>query len=336
MTLNKASFIDNGPLIGMDLFRTAAYMSGGRYEGVATADALKVRATPVASRGVIVGEGAAFVLNRYLSAPDQAYPVTNIGEETLGSSFFPGVDPVDRSHLVVVTVGDPNYSQVSHPWMPGVVPVGEVDTFQYVRFYVIPNVPAGTKRFESLGSFYPAYALARIDIPGGATNITDAMITDLREIPFPRSVEFIRHMSGPTTAQDLNGQGGTPGEFQNFPNTVIFPVDIPVWATRAYITGFAEGLRCVKAGTGKMRVQFGAIGTTESTNIDEPAPGGGDNGIRVSYNLGGEIAIPAAYRGQTVNIRIEATPNTTASKGFLKALDSSSGQIRVRLAEKAS
>lgn len=334
MTLNKASFIDDGPWLDAGLWRVQAYMAGGRYEGVASADSMQVVPLDVPGNGVKILAGAAMVLNRYQSSPTEAYPVVNIGEELLGPSDMPAQATNDRSHLVCVTVGDPNFSQVGHPWMPAVVPAGEAETFEYVRFFVVQNVPAGTKRFGDLNLHYPAYALARIDIPANTTTVTAARIVDLREIPFPRTTERIEHISGPETANPLNGQGGTPGDYENFPQTVKFTLDIPVWASHAYLTGFVEGLRLSKAGSGKMRIQMGAIGTTNVTNIDEPPPAGASD--RKSYNLGGEIPIPKEYRGTSVVVRIEATPNNTASKGFLSAVAASSGQIRVVLAEKAS
>jgi hypothetical protein len=337
MTFRSASLID-GALVDAAVLRIGSFMAGGRYEGVATGPSLKVKPLTTPGNGVTINAGAGLVVNRYQASPDQAYIVSNVGDVTLGSADMPPVSTSDRSHLVCVTVGDPEFSQVGHPWMPGTIPAGSEETFQYVRPYIIQNVPAGTKSFAELNRSYPAYALARIDIPKNTTTITSAMIVDLRDIPLPRSSERIEHIAGPATKQTLNGESGVAGAYQNFPNSVNFQLDIPLWASRAYITGFVEGVRVVAAGTGKIRVSMGgAVGAaTTSTSIDEAAPGGGSNGIRTSYNLGGEIAIPDAAKGTTVTVRIEATPNTNADKGFLTADSSASGQIRVRLAEQAS
>jgi hypothetical protein len=116
--------------------------------------------------------------------------------------------------------------------------------------------------------------------------------------------------------------------FENFPGVYI-DVDVPDWAVTAKITGFVEGLELTKAGNGALRVAFFSGGATQGTQIGETASSG-----RRSYNLGGKIAVPAAYRGTNKRLRVEGTVNNDASKGFLTSGTGSSGQIQVRFEER--
>ena len=183
MALRNSPLAIDGALIDAATLRIESFMSGGRYGGVSAPGALKVRALAIPGNGVRIAEGAATVPNGYQSEPDQAYVASNVGEHVVPSSAMPPANASARSHLVVVTVGDPEFSQAGHPWMlVSDPPEGEELTFQYVRFHIIQNVPASTKRFSDLGLSYPAYELARLDIPANTTTITQEMIVDLREV----------------------------------------------------------------------------------------------------------------------------------------------------------
>lgn len=334
MTFNSAAWAIDGARISSSLARRQAYAATGGNEGIVSAEDLKVLPLAVPGVGIRISSGSGLVLNRYQgSTINETYTVANEGEHTIASVDMPPSDPAAKSHLVAVTIGDPQFSQSGHPWMLATdPPAGQEETFQYVRPHIIRNVPGGTgpEYADSLG--YPALILARIDVPANTTTITSEMITDLRRLAQPRNSERIEHIDGAANNL-LNGAGGTPGAWENWPNTVYFDLVIPKWATRALVTGFVEGARHTKAGQGKLRVGFVDGGATAATNINEPAPAGVD---RKSYNVGGEIPIPEAYRGTTRRIRIEGTPDNTASKGFLDTDASTSGQIRVRLEEETA
>lgn len=331
MTLRNSPLAIDGARIDSATLRIAAYANGN--EGIISKGDLKVSPLTIPGVGLRVAHGAATVLNRYQSSIDQAYVVSNVNEAIIDSSMMPAPSASFRSHLVVVTVGDPEFSQAGHPWMlSSDPPLGEEETFDYVRFHVIPNVPSSTKTFASLGLSYPAYALARIDVPANTSTITSEMIVDLRRLANPRNTERIEHI--PSATNNLLNGGGTVGNFENWPSTVWFDLEIPEWAVRAKVHGFVEGALHTKAGQGSLRIAFADGGATTITNINESAPANGAD--RKHYNIGGEIAIPASYRGTTRRIRIEGTVANEASKGFLDTDSSTSGLIRVRLEEEAT
>lgn len=324
MTWNSAPWALDGALTNSELARLATYVAVGGAEGVVGVRDLKVEPLATPGGAVRVAAGGALVKNRSTGGAKQTYAVDNNGyDQVTIDSTGAGVG---RSDLVVVRIKDPQYS----PWPAP--PVGTEETYQYVETFVVSNVPGGTKSTSTLnggaGLGYSAVALARIDLPANTAAVTSGMIVDLRNVARPRSIEYIEHLS--STADDVLNP--VAGVYESFPNGVFFDVDVPEWAVVAKVTAFVEGLRLVKAGNGKMRVGFLAGGATSLTNINDSSPSYPD---RRSYNIGGQIAVPADYRGTTRRIRMEGTINDPGYSGFLTTDAASSGQIRVRFEEKA-
>lgn len=333
MTFNSTAWAIDGARTSASLARRQAYASTGGNEGIVSAADLKVSPLAVPGVGLRIAAGSALILNRYQGASiNETYTVANEGEHTMDSTEMPPADPAARTHLVAITIGDPGGSQVGHPWMgSGDPPDGTEETFQYVRPHIIRNVPANSTAAyaDSLG--YPALIIARLDIPANTTTIQASMITDLRTLAQPRNTERVEHIAGAPSNFLNGGDGGTPGVYENWPNTVYIDLAVPKWATRALITGFVEGARLTKAGGGKLRAAFVDGGATPITQVNESAPTTGSD--RKGYNIGGEIAIPEPYRGTTRRLRIEGTPNNTNSKGFLSTDSATTGQLRVRFEE---
>lgn len=324
MTWNSAPWALDGALTNSKLARLATYAAVGGAEGVVGIGDLKVEPLVAPGGAVRVGPGSALVKNRSTGGTNQTYAVDNSGyDQVTIASTGAGVS---RSDLVVARIQDPQYS----PW--AAPPVGTEQTYQYVETFVISNVPAGTTSTSTLnggaGLGYSAVALARIDLPASTSAVTSGMIVDLRKVARPRNIEYIRHLAA--TANDtLNPAVGV---YKVFPAGIVFSVDVPEWAVVAKVTAFTEGLRLAKAGAGKMRVGFVDGGATSITNIGDSAT---TYPARRSYNIGGEIAVPAAYRGTTRSIRMEGTINATADSEFLTTDLNTSGQIRVRFEELA-
>lgn len=333
MTLENAPWALDGAQVTSALARVAEHAALGGAEGIISRADLKVSPLAVPGNGVLVAAGAAAIRNRYLgSDPDQVYVVRDVGGSTLGATFMPATSTSARSHLVCLTIGDPEFSQVGHPWMLATdPPAGTETTFNYVRYFVIPNVGSGVKSFKQLGLNYPAYALARIDMPANTSTVNAAYITDLRDLARPRNSEEIFNADG-ASVNLLNGAGAVAGAYENWPNTAHFDVDVPEWASVAKVFGYVEGAIISKAGTGRLRIAFSDGGASYVTNIDDADTVGTD---RRGYNVGGTIAIPASYRGTTRTIRMEGTPTNTASKGFLSTDAVTGSMIRVRFEEKA-
>lgn len=335
MTFLTAPWAVDGALINSSLARLATYASLGGAEGILQKADLKVSALSTPGHGLQIAVGGVAILNRYQDNPDQAYVAYNPTVHTMNSAEMPASNASARQYLVCTTIGDPEFSQVGHPWMlASDPPAGQENTFVYVRPFLVGPVPAGTKKFSELGLDYPAYALARLEIPANTTTYTNDMIIDLRKLARPRSWEAIAHVAGPGTANPLNGAGGTPGDYERWPNVNVLTVEVPEWAVAAKITGFVEGAKLTKAGQARLRAAVsGTALVTPVTNIDEATPG--SSADRRSYNIGGELDI-RTQAGNTVTFIVEGTPNNTASKGALTTDSATSVQIRVYFEEVAT
>lgn len=314
MTFNASPLAIDGALISSDLVRRGSYAGTSGAEGIVNKGDLKVIPLTVPGVGIQITAGVGLVLNRYQTGSiNETYVASNPTAHVMTAGEMPSVSPSARSFLVCVTIGDPDGTQVGHPWMGAEDPPdGEESTFTYVRPWLI-QCPGGTKEFKELGLHFPALALARIDLPGGSSTITSGMITDLRVLAQPRSLVAINHATA-TSTNDLNGEGGVPLTWERWPGQNIVTVKVPDWAVVAKVTGFVEGAVLTKAGSAVLRAAIAETGgATNMTNIDESGSLG-----RRTYNVGGTIPIPPEIRGTTVNFIIQGTPINTPSKGALK------------------
>lgn len=330
MTLASSPWAVDGARVKSSTARAALFAESGSAEGVGGYSHLKVTALAVPGVGVTIAEGAVLILNRYQSSPNQTYSANNIGPTDLNSTNMPPSSPAAQSHLVCVVIGDPEFSAVGHPFMPATpIPDDQKEDYQYARFFVIPNVPATTKNFAQLGLSYPAYALARIDVPANTSTITNSMIVDLRKIARPRATEEV--FTAASSSSNL--LGNVVGTYENWPPSASFSVDIPDWATTAKIQGFVESAIISKAVNDALRITIVGAGSTAITNINESAPASGTD--RIGWNAGGSVSIPANLRGTTATIKFEGVAWSDASR-FGLATDASTGAlIRVRFEEKA-
>jgi hypothetical protein len=145
----------------------------------------------------------------------------------------------------------------------------------------------------------------------------------------PRSETVQVHLQA-TASDSLNP---AVDAYELFPQGCFVDVDIPSWAVTCKIMGFVEGLRLTKAGNGKLRVAFVNGNATQVTAVDDDAD---TYPVRRSYNVGGEVAVPSAIRGNRgERIRFEGTINNSGSSGFLTTDVSSSGALLIRFEERA-
>lgn len=322
MTLNKAAWAIDGPLISASLARTESYDGS---EGIVAKGDLRVSALDVPGQGVQIAGGAASILNAYQTNPNQAYTITNTGAHVVGSALMPAAAAAQRTFIVAIAVGDPEFSQAGHPFMlASDPPDGEEATFEYVRPIVVLESDFNARS-------YPALALARLVIPANTTVIQNSMLTDLRRLARPRTKVEIAHVEGPGADNNLNGGGGTPGTFERFPNVGVLTVAVPSWAVKAKVSGFIEGVKLSKNGSARFRAYVeGSALATASTNANENNAGSGNE--RRSYNIGGEIDI-RNVAGQTRTFSVEGTPVNEGSKGAFIADGSTSIMLQVYFEE---
>lgn len=327
MTLNNAAWAIDGALSSAALARTGLYASlPGGTEGIVSRTDLKVTQLATPGNGLLISGGAAVVLNRYQTTPNQSYVIVNDGTHTVASSSMPAAVGTEQTYIVAIAVGDKEFSNAGHPFMLATdPPVGEEATFAYVRPVVVLE-----SAFNSRA--YPAIPLARLVVPASTTTFTTAMITDIRTLANPHSKLEIANVVGPGADNPLNGGGGTPGTYERFPNVPVVSVTVPSWAKTAKIMGFVEGLKLTKAGDGKLRAYVeGTSLNTPVTNVDENAAGSGNE--RRAYNFGGEIDV-SSVAGTSKVFSLQGTPNATADKGALVADGQTSVAMQVYFEEK--
>ncbi|GAA4928723.1 hypothetical protein GCM10023224_05000 [Streptomonospora halophila] len=236
-------------------------------------------------------------------------------EETFQGSYFGynvgsaevAINPTAgavRSDLVILRVEDPNIDGT--PW--GHNPA--TDNVYYFR--VIEGV-SGTE--TELPANTTGVVLARIDMPANTAAVEQAYITDLREMMDARRQRTLRVQRGGTKSNGVDwDEAGNivDPDFERWPQH-DWTVTIPSWATQVQVladwdNAFLKPTGST-AGTEDARGQLwiGLLGTEEVTttpsayNFNQTST---TNGYRCSASNKDQIDIPAALRGQTVDVRM--------------------------------
>lgn len=325
MTFDKAAWAIDGPLTKASLARTEAYAALGGAEGIVSSGDLKVLPLATPGAGIRIAAGAGVVLNRYQgTAVNQSYVVTNEGEHVISGAEMPTSSPSTQLFVVGVVVGDPDFNQSGHPFMPTTIPEGDESTFTYVRPKIIPASVFGT--LSGVGSQnWPFLPLAVLTVPASTTTITSSMILDIRTLAQPRS--WLAQGHSVAAAQTLAPAVGTWTQF----GPDVLTVKVPTWAAKAKVMGFVEGARLEKAGLGGIQPYIKSTAlVAASTNISESAPN--TAGARRTYNVGGEIDV-TSVRGSTLTFALRGTINNSGSSGFLKTDTYSSVMLSVYFEE---
>lgn len=323
--------VGGGAELSPAVARLLAFAATGGAEGVAGIYDLKVTALPVPGTSIRTTFGGAVILNRSPGAANQSYvgmnatstdvPVTPTGA---GSA---------RYDLVVARVMDPEYP----PWPEPADPVNG----PYIETHIIENVSSTTRTAAQLNLGYPAIALARLSIPASTATITNAMITDLREVAIPRRVRYVRTMAlGGSSTEDL-----TSSTDEAFPNASLSfaPVDIPEWATAARVTAMWSqamyGPNLVH-GTVYARIGGGASTGTADPKVDTQTVGFRSPDIaspsKTTVMLMDDIAIPSSMRGTTQVAHLRGRRVSAESGAYFRLDDLSSIGLDIEFLESAS
>lgn len=300
MTFENTAWAIDGALLGSSLARRAEYAAVGGAEGIVQKDDLKVTQLAVPGVGILIEAGVGLVNNQYQTNPNETYVVSNPSTHTVPSGEMPGSSGSPRSFLVVIVVGDPDFSQTGHPWMLATdPPLGEEESFEYVRPTLV-EVAAGTK---TLDVTYPALVLARIDIPASTTTITNAMITDLRKLARPRQSQEIFPSPGGTytnaSPRRISGSSYADWGAADFSPSVL----VPSWATRAIVVTSVNGVRVTDTSanvSGGLRTQLGTV-SGPATLFDYPT---GVGALRDNLQTAGTYDV-SAIAGTTVTLKVE-------------------------------
>lgn len=303
MTFNNAPWAVDGARSTAALARLAAYATGGGRSGIVKPTDLKVSALAVPGNGLLISRGSAVVLNNYQTNPNETYAISNPGTHTVLSSDMPAAISGVGYYLVCAVVGDPEFSQSGHPFMPSDVPEEDAADFEYVRVVIVPCTSTTTS-FDELGLDYPAISLARLEIPALTTTITNAMIVDLRELAQPRTERHVFMSETP------------PNQWLVSPTFVDWPtfqptVKVPPWATKIFVTVTLSNIVAFQSVDGALRALAGPLtGATLGYDIDG-TPGSGQRSTMI-VAVGGDISGSA---GTTITLKVQGRKDNPPGDG---------------------
>lgn len=327
MALNPVPwFVGGGAQHSPEVARELAWVATSGASGIVNALDLQVQALPVPGTSVNVMPGGAVIENLYPGGAQQSYIARN--ESLTAVSVAPTDSYGARSDLLVLRIDDPQYGGTA-PSDPTVGP--------YVRFEMITNVADTATTIPNQD--YPAIPLARIDIPASTATIEQSMITSLRKMAVPRSLEVLRiHASLDGDAGLTLSSTSDAGEW--FPNAGgNQDIDIPEWAVRAQIEASWLNMPVGAGGNpwGSMWVEFGpytAPSRETSTQRFSYDTNSTTNNQRVDWHIADDVYVPPEYRGTTQGFTMYANIATGYSGSVKPSLDSRSGVImRVKFLE---
>lgn len=286
---NVPWFIGGGAEHSPAVARTLAYAATNGADGIITPTDLKVTALPTPGAAVRVAPGAAVMLNRYPGGTSQSYIGRNESSTDVSVTATGSSGGVTR--YLIMRVDDPQFG--------GPAPANVLDG-PYVRFVWVSSIT---------NLAYPFAPLAKLVQPANTATITNAMLTNIREVANPRSPELQTRVSAIATAHNL-----TANTFQNFPN-VAESIRVPDWATYAVCTAFLSGMQQVDgAVSAEFYLQAKSI-QGQLTAIDQPGVGSGYGRVPTVMmkweNPVGDIA------GQNIELRIRA--RKLAGTGYVRA-----------------
>lgn len=265
--------------------RAAHSIATGGKEGITSPADLAVTAQTVPAGSVKVAPGTATVRAK---SPNhrQSYAVENT-VEAVANVAATGASA--RTDMVLLQVQDP--------------PVSGVAAVVFVK----SGVPATARTAADAGVTKPAIPLARVTIPANTGAITQAMITDLRDLANPRR-ETMTLMNGIGAAGPEETASNTTGARFFAPLQPM--VDIPAWATHVDVIATIAQLG-VRGGKAIATVAVSLGTTTDVSAVTQFRSAntylhedGADH--RLTAVVGGSGPIPAGLIGTTQRLSLEA------------------------------
>lgn len=315
-------FVGGGAQHTTNVARLVSYATFGGQEGIVGPKDLEVRELAVPGTKVRVFPGACAILNRAAGIKYEEYVGRLPIEDTVDIAATGAGG--SRTDLIVARVENPFVG--GEPWDDPAEPT--VGPYIFTR--VIPGVPSGIKSVKELGLGYSAIALAKVTLPPSTGTVQQSHITDLRRMaPILRQRE--QNIVQPSSQDTL-----FETTYLVWPWQLSTPTTVPEWATHVYvhasITGLAYGPGTAR---GDARVDFGGVpgaigeplttpGVKSQVTVFEETAAAAN---RATLHVGGLLAIPAAMRGNTVKVQVEARKYTSGSTTNLIADVFSTGWI---------
>ncbi|MGL3804725.1 hypothetical protein ACSYDW_01370 [Paeniglutamicibacter sp. R2-26] len=265
--------------------RAQAFKETGGARGITLPGDLKVTALPTPGAAVRVAPGGATLPNDYPGGAGQSYGTLMVSAEDVNVPAT-GSSGGATSYLIQRII-DPEYGGN----------LGNEDplTFRYDPFVLVPSI-------TNLN--YPFVPLAKIVQPANTATITQAMITDIREVAKPRRRTEMRvlQLTGVQGAI-LGNTGAFPDGGQTWPvetEAAWGEIYIPSWATYCKIIMTWAGVGTPQgSAVGFLWVQVGPTANpanfkTQAIKYDTQNAGGW---TRQLYRVPDQKYIPAALRG---------------------------------------
>lgn len=317
-----------------EVARMLAWGATNGATGIIKPTDLQVRAQTVPGPSVRIMPGGFVAESTYAGAAQQSYierapTATDLEVPPTGSSGA-------RTRYVVGAILDPDY--------PG---GGTAPSVPNDGAYSEPRL------VTSLNQAYPLVPLARINQPANTSAITNAMITDLRELANPKR-ESVLHarprLSGDSwpsfSRTTVDGGEIFPGS--TIQGNGIINLPVPSWANRMIIQAHWLGVRYaantnpvgqmwIEYGdeyrpwtwSGKKQYEYG----TQHFNFD--SPGANNNTMRTNWMVHDAVPVPAKFRGKDITFAFKAGYNHRDHFGSV-TLDGLSGvSIEVTFAQVA-
>ncbi|GHE80132.1 hypothetical protein GCM10014715_39380 [Streptomyces spiralis] len=252
-------------------------------QGVTEYNDLKVTQQTTPGAGVQVADGSGVV--RGASWGQGSYTQYNVGTALVNIAPTGGTA---RTDMVVLRVLDPEYEGSLNP---------ASDDIGF--FDVVSNVSATATQPPAGMTAIP---LARIALPPNTATVTNAMITDLRQIANPRRDRQL-YTAFPSSLSSLTAQNGV---WYNWPTAARWNVAIPSWAITAKVVVTLAGLRLSDSNVfASMQTMLGSD-PGQSTAIDDDQ---GTGVRRSTIVLADSITLSAAARGTTQLLYVRTQPS---------------------------
>lgn len=310
MAVDPVPWAINGSQLDTFVMREFASAATRNSQGIALPGDLKTVATGSPSGQVSVNDGSVVIRNA--QSPGESY-IGRVASDTLVS-----ISPTSgsgRSDLLMGRIRDPDFS----PWGPATSWGGTLLLGPYFDLFVQPGVSGATTKASQVVA-YSAVAIARIDIPSSTTNITNAMIVDLRVLAQPRTGFASVLQQGPSPEDYLTL---AETSYVNWPLNSI-GVTVPEWATNCMCEITLNMVMTTGNAYADTRINFGGLLST-SVPYDHNAPPSNVNGDiynGIPHIIFGDFDV-TSLQGQTVIVKPEAKRAFTGS-----AVDNMSSNVR--------
>lgn len=283
MALFPRPILINGATHSAQQFRMLVRDLANGAEGITQGDDLKVTQRGTPGGGVSVDDGSAVVRGR-ADAFQGSYAACNVGSVDVDIAATGGAG---RSDMVILRIEDPDYEGTLDPV-----------TDEIAYFQVISGVSSSATAIPDSRTGVP---LARIDIPASTSTITDAMITDLRQVANPRRRRSVFTQSPSSLSTGIGGSTS----YSYFSTASGQMISVPDWATKVIVKIDVSPIRYDLGNFwGRVGATFGSSLATQDITLDDNQ---GSGARRIPAIIADTLTIPSGYRGTTQLLRVRAS-----------------------------